>query len=269
MEPEWPERSKRRLIVFGMPVAGMMLALLVLLIRPLLDGRVYTAREAGYWANLPVIGSSAWPRSREMFFTLVDELGDQGIGAAGYTLVLGATGREKPLAEELAYWLGGGAVSNRREQRDQNAVTRMEVAIATPAPKPQAAETLVTEAPVAAVGGAAVSPSGSPVRSSEALVPVQRQGSAISLYPQGTHAWLGATEGPALRRAARMADRVIVLLSSGTESFTDIIGLRTRLGRDNGVGVVLLGLSPELLKLPDRVGDVDGFWRHTNVRPRT
>ncbi len=271
MEPEWPERSKRRLIVAGMPIAGMLLALLVLLIRPLLDGRVYTAREAGYWANVRVIGLSAWPRSREMFFTLVDELGDQGVGAGGYTLVLGATGREKALAEELAYWLGGGAVANRREHQ-QNNVTRMEVAMATPAPKSAAgasastADTIVAEAPVVSSAGGG-GPSSAPVHPSEALVPVQRQGAAISLYPQGTHAWLGANEGPALRRAARMADRVILLLSSGTEAFTNVVDLRTRLGRDKGVGVVLLGLSPELLKLPDRVGDVDGFWRYTHVRP--
>jgi uncharacterized protein involved in exopolysaccharide biosynthesis len=265
MEPDWPEKSKRRVIVAGMPVAGMLLALLVLMIRPLLDGRVYTAREAAYWSNLPVIGSSAWPRSREMFFTLVDELGDQGVGAGGYTLVLGASGREKPLAEELAYWLGGGAVSTKREQ--QHNITRMEVAMATPAPKTQSAsDTVVAHAPGMAGAVASAAPSSAPVSASEALVPVQRQGAAISLYPQGTHAWLGATEGPALRRAARMADRVIVLLSSGTEAFTEVIGLRTRLGRESGVGVVLLGLSPELLKLPDRVGDIEGFWRHTNAK---
>jgi hypothetical protein len=144
--------------------------------------------------------------------------------------------------------------------------------MATPAPKSAAgasastADTIVAEAPfVSSAGGGG--PSSSPVHPSEALVPVQRQGAAISLYPQGTHAWLGANEGPALRRAARMADRVILLLSSGTEAFTNVVDLRTRLGRDKGVGVVLLGLSPELLKLPDRVGDVEGFWRYTHVRP--
>jgi hypothetical protein len=58
-----------------------------------------------------------------------------------------------------------------------------------------------------------------------------------------------------------MADRVLVLLTSGAETFTTVAGLRTRLGRHQGVGIVLLGLTPDLLKLPDRVGDVDGFWR--------
>ena len=103
---------------------------------------------------------------------------------------------------------------------------------------------------------------------SDAMVPFQRGGgAALSLHPEGTHAWLGATEGPALRRAARMADRVIVLLTSGAEVFTAVAGLRTRLGRDSGVGVVLLGLTPELLKLPDRVGDVESFWRQSQPRP--
>jgi uncharacterized protein involved in exopolysaccharide biosynthesis len=269
-EPDWPVRSKRRIIVAGMPIAGVLVALLALLLRPLLDGRIYTAREAAYWANLPVIGSSAWPRNSEMFFTLVDELGDQGAGARGYTLVLGATGREKQLAEELAYWLGGGALSGRR--RDQVPTARVEFTHAH-------AQAHVSEAPSASAAGGGelhgavtrvAGSGGATVVQSEALVPMQRHGggSALSPYPEGTHVWLGATEGPALRRAARMADRVIVLLTSGAEVFTVVAGLRTRLGRDKGVGLVLLGLSPELLKLPDRVGDVDGFWRQAQTRPR-
>jgi uncharacterized protein involved in exopolysaccharide biosynthesis len=259
VEPEWPERSKRRAIVAGMPLAGMLVALLALLLRPVLNGRVFTAREAGYWANLPVIGSSAWPRNSEMFFTLVDELGDQGSAARGYTLVLGATGREKQLAEELAYWLGGGALSGRNREQAQTARVEVPTAHASPAGATGAEMQLVAQHG----GGAAT------VLESEAIVPVQRQvGVALSPYPEGTHAWLGATEGPALRRAARMADRVIVLLTSGAELFTAVSGLRTRLGRDTGVGLVLLGLSPELLKLPDRVGDVEGFWRQAQARAR-
>jgi uncharacterized protein involved in exopolysaccharide biosynthesis len=248
VEPEWPERSKRRWIVAGMPILGMIVALLALLIRPLLDGKVYTAREAAYWANAPVLGSSTWPRNPEMLFTLADELSHHGALAPGYTLVVGASGREKAHAEELAYWLGGGgAVADRKRE-------------------PPSARVRVTAAPPGGVhsagagsgsGGAAAT-----VLSSEALVPIQRQqsGAPLALYPQGTHAWLGATDGPALRRAARMADRVIVLLTSGAEVFTEVAGLRTRLGRDGGVGIVMVGLSSELLKLPDRTGEVESFW---------
>jgi hypothetical protein len=262
-EPEWPERSKRRMIVAAMPVAGMFFALLVLLLRPLLDGKIYTAREAGWWANLPVISSSTWPRRREMFFTLVDELGDQGLAAGGYTLVLGITARENPLAEELAYWLGGAAKGS---QRDPLQTTRREVPVTPPAPSQQwSAQAAATVHD----GAAGVYDLGTakPVSRSEALVPIGREAAALSRLPQGPHAWLGATEGPALRRAARMADRVIVLLSSGSESFTSVLGLRTRLGRDTGVGLVLLGVSPQLMMLPDRTGDVDKFWRHSQPRP--
>jgi uncharacterized protein involved in exopolysaccharide biosynthesis len=254
IEPEWPERSKRRAVAAGMPIAGMLVALFALLLRPTLDGRVYTAREAGYWANLPVLASSSWPRNREMFFTLIDELGDHGTAARGYTLVLGASGREKAQAEELAYWLGGHAVGSRRQHA---ATTRVEVGGPMGSARPTAPDG----------AGQPSNFSSGPVSSSEALVPLPRQPAGGLSYPaEGTHAWLGAADGPALRRAARMADRVIVLLSSGGESFTSIAGLRTRLGRDSGVGLVLLGLSTELLKLPDRVGNVDGFWRSNQSR---
>ena len=269
VEPEYPERSKRRLIAAGMPIAGMFLALLALLARPLLDGRVYTAREAGYWSNLPVIASSAWPRNAEMFFTLVDELGDQGASAPGYTLVLGATDREKQLAEELAYWLGGGSLGGRKREQP---TARVEVAAVEPAAEAAqdaaVVEPVAGEAQVAASQARPASKASGPVSDSEAIVATSRHASAaLSLYPEGTHAWLGAVEGPALRRAARMADRVIVLLTSGAEVFTHVAGLRTRLGRESGVGVVLLGLTPELLKLPDRVGDVETFWRKASARP--
>lgn len=260
VQPEWPERSKRRAIVFGMPVAGMLFALVVLLLRPLVDGRIHTAREAAWWANLPVISSSAWPRRREMFFTLVDELGDQSRAAGGYTLVLGITTRENPLAEELAYWLGGAA----KGRRDPLQATRREVAVTPPAPGsgwPQAAEY-----GGGGGGGLQAEVGGARVARSEALVPIHSEPDALVRIPQGTHAWLGASEGPALRRAARMADRVIVLMSSGTEPATSVLGLRTRLGREHGVGLVLLGVSPQLMRLPDRVGDVDKFWRYMQSR---
>jgi uncharacterized protein involved in exopolysaccharide biosynthesis len=262
IEPEYPERSKRRIIVAGMPIVGMLMALLALLARPLIDGRIYTAREAGYWSQLPVIGSSAWPRNAEMFFTLVDELGDQGAAARGYTLVLGATDREKQLAEELAYWLGGGSLGSRRRGGEQVPNARVEQPMANAAAA--AGGVGVSDVQVANQASTALATE----FETEAMMPYQRGGgAALSLHPEGTHAWLGATEGPALRRAARMADRVIVLLTSGAEVITVVAGLRTRLGRDSGVGVVLLGLTPDLLKLPDRVGDVESFWHQTQPRP--
>ena len=74
-------------------------------------------------------------------------------------------------------------------------------------------------------------------------------------------AWEGPFEGQALRRAARLADRVVVLVSSGAMSAFRLNGIQNRLGRERGIGYIVVGLPEELLTLPDRVGDVAAFWR--------
>jgi hypothetical protein len=37
--------------------------------------------------------------------------------------------------------------------------------------------------------------------------------------------------------------------------------IQSRLGRQQGVGYIVVGVPEELLTLPDRVGDVAAFWR--------
>jgi hypothetical protein len=68
-------------------------------------------------------------------------------------------------------------------------------------------------------------------------------------------------EGQSIRRAARLADRVIVLIRSGAVSMLELNGIQRRFGRDQGVGFIVIGLPEELLTLPDRMGDVAAFWR--------
>jgi hypothetical protein len=74
-------------------------------------------------------------------------------------------------------------------------------------------------------------------------------------------AWDGPFEGQALRRAARLADRVVVLVRSGVASALQLNGIRKRLGRDHGIGYIVVGIADELRTLPDRAGDVTAFWR--------
>ncbi len=74
-------------------------------------------------------------------------------------------------------------------------------------------------------------------------------------------AWEGPFEGQALRRAARLADRVVILVRSGAVSALNLNGIQRRLGRQQGVGYIVVGVPEELLTLPDRVGDVAAFWR--------
>jgi hypothetical protein len=57
-----------------------------------------------------------------------------------------------------------------------------------------------------------------------------------------------------------LADRVLVVVAAGTMSVTEIAQLRSRLGRSSGIGVLLVGLNPDFVKLPDRVGEVERFW---------
>jgi hypothetical protein len=73
-------------------------------------------------------------------------------------------------------------------------------------------------------------------------------------------AWNGPLSGPVLRRAARLAHRVMVVVSSGMSGI-DLARVRTRLGRDDGVGYVLVNVADAYLDLEDRVGPVEAFWK--------
>lgn len=72
--------------------------------------------------------------------------------------------------------------------------------------------------------------------------------------------WEGEDYGPELRRVARLADRVLVVVSAGAHSATDVAGVLERVGRKGGVGYVLLNVGSDLANLPDRAGDVSRFW---------
>jgi hypothetical protein len=169
-----------------------------------------------------------------MFFPLVDELGQQAIGAPGSTLVVAASAAETKLAEELASWLDEGLISTRRRPASDDA--------SDPAPPAHGR----TSAPLAHAEPRAV----------------ERKPAPGGGYATGVKAWQGDVDGPALRRAARVVDRVIVLIGSGTMTFGAVAELRTRLGRSSGVALVLLGLNPTLLNLPDQSGEVGRFWRY-------
>ena len=73
-------------------------------------------------------------------------------------------------------------------------------------------------------------------------------------------AWNGPLSGPLLRRAARLAHRVMVVVSSGL-SAVELGRIKTRLGRDKGVGYVLVNLQDAYLDTEDRVGPVEEFWQ--------
>jgi len=72
-------------------------------------------------------------------------------------------------------------------------------------------------------------------------------------------AWNGPLSGPVLRRAARLAHRVMVVVSSGISAI-ELARIQTRLGRAKGVGYVLVNVGDAYVDLQDRVGPVEEFW---------
>ena len=72
--------------------------------------------------------------------------------------------------------------------------------------------------------------------------------------------WDGPLQGPQLRRAARLADRVCVVVSAGQSSSIEVAKTGSRLGRQNGIGYLLVNLDAPYADLLDRIGRVDEFW---------
>ena len=81
-------------------------------------------------------------------------------------------------------------------------------------------------------------------------------------------AWNGPLSGPVLRRAARLSHRVMVVVSSGL-SVVELARIKTRLGREQGVGYVLVNLEDAYLDTEDRVGPVEEFWQGAREAERT
>lgn len=99
-----------------------------------------------------------------------------------------------------------------------------------------------------------------PLRRSAPPAPAAGHAGAGSVDVTGVAlAWNGPLSGPVLRRAARLAHRVIVVVSSGL-SVIELARVQTRLGRDKGVGYVLVNVGDAYVDLQDRVGSVETFW---------
>jgi uncharacterized protein involved in exopolysaccharide biosynthesis len=235
--PDKPNPSQRRAVAVRFPLAAIVLALFGILGYELRGLRVHTAREAGFWANAAVIASSTWPREQTTLGALVDELSDAAPAVRGTTLVVGARVNEVPLAREIAYWLSH---LTGWSQRGVVGADEPLVAAAAAPPGPTSVR---------------VSPD---LEQSASAALARRNGGGESLTI--AQAWDGPPHGPSLRRAARLADRVLVVVAAGTLSAAEVSQLRARLGRSSGIGLLLVGLNPDFVKLPDRVGEVERFW---------
>jgi len=276
--PESAMPSKKKYAVaFGLPIAFIGIMLAMLLYRALRNRTVHTPREAAFWGNAAVVGTTTWPRDEDALIHLVADLDDHALDARGTMLLVGASEREAELATELANQLNHDWSSETLVHMPAVAALPPGApADDEPAPDRSYAATLVDDGVL--VGD--VMPDDGPTELSlhtpaearfahapteveldvlEAPRPVNPASSSNDkLF---CSAWPDAPVGQALRRAARMADRVLVVVTSGETTMARLNNIRTQLGVEEGIGLILVGSSEDVIEaLPDREGPVDEFW---------
>jgi len=248
---EHPVKDKMKMVIFlAIPILSVLLVLAIVLRREFHGLLVGTPTEVAFWGNGPVLAATAWPTDSGGLDELVAGLDDLVPNATGSLLIVGASPNESLAAEELAHrlhsdWFLTGAAASPPVHDE---------------PRPAERGPLQTPPPTGPypIGGS---------RSSSvalAVVPSAPSRDAIRLADRADlriEAWDGPQEGQSLRRAARIADRVVVLVHSGATSVLQLHGVQTRVGRQHGIGYIVVGLGDEFRELPDRVGDAAGFWR--------
>jgi uncharacterized protein involved in exopolysaccharide biosynthesis len=83
---------------------------------------------------------------------------------------------------------------------------------------------------------------------------------AVPLQNGALSVWDKPERPQALRRRARQSARVLVLIEAGAHSLFELAALPHLLGREDRIGLVVLGLGTGFADSPDQVGDVPGFW---------
>ncbi len=236
--------KKKKIIALALPLAFVGLVLLGLLAHDLNGMRLIAPDEVAWWGGGPVVGTSTWPRDNEALADLIADLEDVVLDARGHLLLVGAGDMEAGLTTHLAAaieqcWAGASVMENggsMRQLRASNAhePTVLREAIVLPLDRRVRTVYEVPEdrGPVSVGAGLLVS----------------------------TCRWEGAAGMPALRRAARRARGVLVLVGAGIKA-GQLREVRRQLGREDGVGYLLLAVSDEVAKQNDRCGTLDDF-RH-------
>jgi hypothetical protein len=231
-----PVGTGRRLLIATLAFLFCLLVGLTAILWTDLRGlRVRTAVEAAYWGGGPVIGTTSWPVDKDQLKELIHELDDFAPDARGRTLVVAAREQDAPLAAELAAHLSADwQPPSDLKLDDAKLADEMDV------PK---------LAPGESVGTA--------LARLDVDHPLRMWLEERVLI---TEAWTGKSNGPQLRRAARLADRVLVVVASGELSAAELSRIRAQIGREDGVGFVVVGIPRELSGTDDRSGKVEEFW---------
>ena len=250
--PEYPVEDKMRIVVFlAFPIVSVLLVLLVVLHREFRGLRLETPAEVAFWGKGPVLAATSWPNDPRGLSELVAGLDDFVPHARGSLLIVGDSPDESRFARTLAD----------RMNSDWFPTVEPAAAPSSARPVPQERAPLQTPAPS---GPYPIGDSGAHSVALARLPSAPATNAIRMVSPVGQlqlEAWDGPLEGQSLRRAVRLADRVLVLVRSGAVSVLRLHGMQRRIGRERGIGYIVVGLPDELHSLPDRVGDVAGFWR--------
>ena len=213
--PELPVRNKMKLVVFGvMSVLGVIVGLMFVLWREFRGFRPQTPAEIAFWGFGPVLGATAWPADLQGLEELVAGLDDLAPDAKGELLIIGGTPSDAAYAKQLARRMSEDWFVDRPAPHEQSAphVRQESEPLRTPPPSGP----FPTSGPYPVDGGSP-RPSVARAQPSTALarrpVNLVRRREGLRL-----EAWDGPFEDQALRRAARLADRVVVLVRSDTMS---------------------------------------------------
>jgi uncharacterized protein involved in exopolysaccharide biosynthesis len=232
-----PLPSKRKNIALGFPIGFFLGAALLTVLWSIRKLDVRTPKEAAFWSSVPVVGASTWPRDPDMLSSLMHDLDDYAPHCEGVTLIVGASLDEAHLARRVAEWDGHRIVKSIDDP--QRLLAAGQGGSAYPLARPGDVQRDPREGRSEAPGAA----SNMQILTLTGPVPAQ-----------------------ALRRAARLADRVMVVVGSGKHSVLQLMKIKARLGRDQGIGVLLVGLDKEYAMVRDRVGDIERFWHATRAQ---
>jgi uncharacterized protein involved in exopolysaccharide biosynthesis len=227
--------SPRKNIAIGTPIGFLLGSTLLIILWSLRRLDVRTPQEAAFWSGVPVVGASTWPRDPDMLSSLMHDLDDYAPHCEGVTLIVGASLDEAHLARRVAEWDGH----------------RMVKSIDDPQ-RLLAAGSGGSQYPLAR-------PSGRAPADTESTAPSNMQILTLT----------GPVPAQALRRAARLADRVMVVVASGKHSVFQLMKIKGRLGREGGIGVLLVGLEKDYAMVTDRVGNIEAFWHATRQSERS
>ena len=301
--PGEPEAlSKKMIAVAALPIVLLLLVALYLLGRDIGGGKLRTPSEIAFWGKAPVVAATDWPRNLRGLDDIIADMDDWAFRAAGTTLIVPMGMREIALAQTLAErldddWVRSEAAleafmatpETRRAARSGTARISypQTPVVVTPAPSmrppslpPRASAPTIrgfasgedmgsgVDAPRTTHPGFETPvPPAHPQEDTTGLVRITRD--PISTRPSGPRrrvvCWDSTQDGPKLRRAARLADRVAVVVSSGVITARELAALSTRIGRADGIGLIVVDLPAHFMSLPDRVGPVASFWQAARV----